>query len=204
MAEFAGTMISAILLRVRDPQGLAHSRTTVLSLLSQAQRIINAATDLVYETVTVTTEPKRQLYSLGTLAPNSVSLRDVKEGGRSLTRVDPLALFYTNREWARQSGSRYEAFGEYGLEFAVIHPATDDARSIDLTYTKVTTDMTVAPVGTPDPEANTTDLPDDILPALMHLTEALLQLRGRKIAEALGAVGRFTGTIQAYQRHAKV
>src|SRR6266404_5320784 len=201
-----GPLVTQTLQRVRDPGGLAHPRPTVVLIYSYAQRAINAILDLAYESVTITTTPKQQLYSMQVIAPNALQIQDVKQDGtRSLSRVPYKTLFYTDRQWHRRdSGSRIEVFSQLGVDLLVLHPGSDMPQSLTLTYTKMTTDLTLPPDALKDPETNVMDVPDDSLTLVKDLVEALLQLRERKFAESATAVIRIKEKLQQHKRFAEI
>src|SRR3990167_7929296 len=107
--EVAGTLVSALLRRVRDPQALANTRDFTRSILSDCQRLVNARTGRVLETTTgFATEPMRMFYPLAALIPTAVRVQAVREGGRDLDRMTLKQLSQTNSTWFRDIGDRFE------------------------------------------------------------------------------------------------
>ena len=192
MAEVAGTLVTSLLQRVRDPQGAAHSRDVARSILDYCQQIINAFTGQVYETVTISAGARQQIHNLRTLAPNYVHIQDAKQEGRSLSRTDTRALFYYSRDWARDVGPRREAFAELGLDIAIFYPATAEAVSLDVTSTKITAPLVDEDVAT--------ELPDEVMAAALSMAEAILQLRQRNLADAATAMQTMTTAAAQFSR----
>lgn len=182
MAEVAGTLITEALRRVRDPRGEAHARSDVLTFLDRCQKMINVFTKQVLDPVTVTTTPMQQVYQMSDVLPDAVDIVDIKEGNRSLPRVPWPTLFYTDREWTRAQGSRYEVFSQLGLDLLILHPAESIAGSIVAVSVKDTADLAN--------EDTATDVVDDDLPAVLDLLEAVLNLRQREFTPSADAMKR--------------
>lgn len=188
MAEVAGTILDVVLARVRDPSGMAHDRTTVaLPLLDRAQKMVNAFTKQVKSTDSVTIEQKRQIHSMRDLIPGAVKVVDVRQGERSLTKVDWTTLFYTDREWMRRIDARFEVFAQLGVDLLVIHPASDLSETLEIVSVKQTTTLT-------EPDS-VTEIVDNDLPVVFDLTEALLSLRQREFQSVADALTRLSARI---------
>lgn len=182
MAEVAGTLITEALRRVRDPRGEAHARSDVLTLLDRCQKMINVFTKQVLDPVTVATTPMQQVYAMQDVLPDAVDVVDIKEGNRSLPRVPWSTLFYTDREWTRAWGSRYDVFSQLGLDFLILHPAESVAGSVVVVSVKNTSTLA--------DEDTATNIVDDDLPAVLDLLEAVLNLRQREFNPSADAMKR--------------
>ena len=180
MGEAASTLVDTVLQRVRDPQGSATPRAMVRTFLSEAQRFINGATEEVDFQVTFTTQPYQQVYPItpsfldpATGQPVCLRIVDIRQDTRNLVMVENWhVLAQTDRQWFRKVGVRHEVWTAIGRDLLVVHPAMKDAGTITVNCVKLTlpfqNDQTLA------------DLPDDLLPLLLDLTETFVSLRMRK------------------------
>jgi len=172
--EVAGTLISSLLRRVRDPQGLANTRGFTRSILSDCQRLINARSRRVLETIAgFVTEPMRMFYPLTASMPTAVRVQAVREGDRDLDRVTLKQLSQINSTWFRRTGDRFEAFAEVGRDLIVIYPAKTITSTVDIVAVKLTDNLI--------DENEATDLPDEDLLDVMELAEAVLLAKMREI-----------------------
>jgi len=185
MAEAAGTLVSALLRRVRDPQALANTRDFTRSILSDCQRLINARSGRVLETTTAfATEPMRMFYPLAASVPTAVRVVAVREGGRDLDRITLKQLNQISTNWFRRIGYRFEAFAEVGRDLLVIYPAKTVVSAVDIVAVKLTDSLVN------DDEA--TDLPDEDLHDVMELAEAILLTKMRDIDTVKPLIERIT------------
>lgn len=184
MAEVAGTLVSALLRRIRDPQAIANTRSFARSILSDSQRLINAGRNRVLETTTLTTNPLRMFYPLTASLPNAIRIRGVREGGRDLDKMTLKQLSQLSSRWFRHTSDRFEAFSQVGRDLLVVYPAKSISSSVDVIYTKLTNNLVN------DDEA--TDLPDEDLPDVMDLAGAILLIKGRELASVAPLIERIT------------
>lgn len=182
MPDVAKTLIDVVLRRVRDPQGSAHSRDLVRSLLSHSQRMLNAVLGSATETVTLNTEAQRKFYPISALVPTSARVLAVREGGRDLREIGWLGFAQADRYWTRRLGSRFLEFSTIGRDLLVIHPAKDEASSVSVIAASLTTELSS--------EDTEVEVPVDDVPAVLSLAEAVLSLRDRNIGGATGAMAR--------------
>ena len=182
MAELAGTLVDTLLRRVRDPSGLAHSRDFARSILSAAQRMVNAHTRSVLETVSFTTTPRQIIYPILPNFPDAVRIEAVREDGRDLHRVDWRSLVWVDGPWFRRVDSQFRTFSIIGRDLLVIYPAQEQAVTVDVVYTKLTADLV--------DNDTATELSDDDLPAVVDLAESLLLLRQRDLERGNDAMKR--------------
>lgn len=183
MAEVAGSLVSVALQRVRDPGGVAITRDFARSVVSLAQRHINALLKLVIEEATLATVPTQQLYPIFGSFPNAVKIVTVEaaDGGtthnRELDQLDDWRdLGMIDRKWFRKTGPRFEAFGTIGRGVLVIHPALAVADTVRVTYAKWTADLVA--------EGTATELPDEHLPLVLDLAEVILSIKMRQFEPA--------------------
>ncbi len=176
MAEVVQTLIDTVLRRVRDTQAAATSRSLVLSLLSEVQRIVNAHTGDVISSASLTTVAFKQIYKLSDDVPNAVKVRGVRDGSRDLELSRWEELARGDVQWFRRVGGQFEIFSTIGRDILVVHPARDAASSVTVDYVKLTTALTL--------ETDTTEIDDDNIPLLLDIIESLLLLRVRNLVEA--------------------
>lgn len=185
MATTAGPLVDTVLRRVRDPQGSAHSRSLVRWLLSLAQQIANGGLRSVLSTVSFTTAPLQQIYSMTALVPSAIRIVAVREGDRNLAPVAWGELSQVDRHWSRRVGDRYEVWAPIGRDLFVLHPAQPSSATVVLVVAKLTNSLTV--------DTSVVELPDDAQPVMLDLTEALLNLKNRSQEPGAAALERLAG-----------
>ena len=183
MAELAGVLLNTVLARVRDLESLATPRDTARSLLSTAQRMVNAATDQVIATVSFATEPQRQIYPLAALVPACLRMQSVRYLGVDLDMLPYRQLAHYDRQWFRRVATVPLLWSPIGRDLLVIHPATVASVTVTLVYTTVTNDLVQ--------DATPTDLPDQFLDAVADLTEMLLCVSRREFGAFAATAKRF-------------
>lgn len=179
MPETALTLTDALLRRVRDPQGSAHSRVFVRTVLTHCQRLVNAGLRVVLVETTLTTEPYRQVYPLQTLLPSTIRVQAVREGGRDLHRVT-LPTLNVDRRWFRRTASRFHLWAQVGHDMLIVHPAKLEASSVVVVSAALTNIFTG--------EDTVPDLPDYVIPAMLALAEGVLLARSRNFAPLAAAL----------------
>ena len=187
MAEVAGTLVDTVLRRVRDPGGTAHSRAFTRELLSDLQRHVNGATRAVLTTATLTLNPRQQLYSISGLLTDCLRVEYVRDAGRDVPPVPWRTLGRADRLWTRKVGSTPEAWATIGRDLLVITPGMDETRTVTVVYTTLTTALAA--------DQDATELPDQRLPAVLDLAEAILLLRHRLLSVAPSAASRLKTTL---------
>lgn len=190
MAEPAGSLVSTLLRRVRDPQGAMHDRVTVARpFLSHAQRLVNAGLRAVIGEAVLVTEPYRLIYPVAALLPNAVHIESVREADRDLADVTWESLWHTDGSWFRRTGDRFEAFARIGRDLLVVYPAKKVASSITVVYTALTANLTQDSIAT--------DLDDTLHAPMLALAESLLYLRARDFAGLDAALATLMRDYQA-------
>jgi hypothetical protein len=171
MAQAAGVLTDTLLRRVRDTQGLAHSRAFTRSILTHAQRLVNAQQRLVLTEETLATVPRRLLYPIAALLPLSLRVEYVREDGRDIPPTTLTTLATTRPGWSRQVGDFFQAWAPVGRDLLVVWPSKTIASSVTVVSTKLTTDLAT--------EGTLTEVPDEALPAVLDVAELLLLLKSR-------------------------
>ena len=192
MAEPAGSLVSTVLRRIRDPQASATSYDLARAILSDCQRLVNAGLNRVVTTGTLTTEPFRLFYPLdGLFDPVTVPpirVLSVTEGNRDLTETTVKALNQYDLKWFRHLADRFEAWAPVGRSMIVIFPAKRETSSVVITYTKATNDLVN--------DAEVTELPDRDLADALDLTEIILSARLRDFKTIKSVIDRVTARAQ--------
>jgi len=173
MPYVTGQLVDQLLHRVRDPDALGTSRDFCRLILTHVQRILNCKLGYVVETVALATVPNQQIYKVSDPAQATRAMRlvGVQEGTRDLKKVKWEEFFYLERKWSRAIGNRFDLWSMIGRDLLVIWPAKTTADSVNLVYARLTdvlTDDTVA-----------IELPDDAVPLLLDVSEAMVCLKKR-------------------------
>lgn len=179
----AGTLRAIVQRHVRDVNGTRHADAFVLDILSRVQRIINAGSQKVLVTGTLTTSANLQLYTINTEFTAGIDVIRVRSNNEDLTKVTLQELNQLDRRWFRKVGSRFEMWAQLGRTLLVVHPALSVASSVEVVYSKLTTDLTA--------DGTSLDLDADNDPMVTDLTEAILHLRQRDYQQSGADLQRF-------------
>src|SRR5262245_61406985 len=125
MAEVLTDYISALLIRLRDPAGVIHSRELVGDLLCRAQSIYNEALSLSLISVTFDVQPLQQWYD-NDPANAMASLQHVVYRNKDLSKatLDDLKSF--DRKWHRRVGDRLECYVPLGYSHFLLWPSLNN------------------------------------------------------------------------------
>lgn len=195
MHETAEQATLTVLRRARDPGGLATSSAVARDFLSRVQQIANLGLQAVLVESTLVTDPQRQVYPL-TLVPEAGRVIAVRQGERDLSRAAWTWLRHVDRRWSRAVGARLEAWAPLGRTHLILHPGLPDAASVTVVSVKITTALS-------DPTV-LLELPDELLPPVYDLAEALLLLKLRKLEAVTDLRARVESRIAALQRRGVV
>lgn len=187
MAEVAGTLVDTVLRRVRDPGGTAHGRTFTRELVSDLQRHVNGATKAVVTTATLTLNPRQQVYGINGLLPDCLRIEYVRDAGRDVPMVPWRSIGQADRHWSRRTGSRPNAWATCGRDLLIITPGMEETRTVTVVYTTLTTALAA--------DMDATELPDQRLPAVLDLAEAILLMRHRLLGVVGPAAERLKATL---------
>src|SRR5215469_3116050 len=176
MAQPCGPLIDVVGYRVQDAHFTGTSRDFVRSLLSHCQQIVNSAFDSTLVTQPMTVLPQLQVYNFERIAPANDVLR-IKavraDNSRDLSRIDFERLKQISTHWFGRTGRRLETFAVLGRKILVIHPMRPVADSVNVVYTQQLPTLNV--------DADQVNLPDDQIPTLTKLAEALVLLKQRDL-----------------------
>lgn len=176
MTTIAGVVITKALQRVRDPQGSAHTRVFVRTILSHAQRIINAIFRDVRVTSTFTTEASRLAYPVQSNLTDNLRIVSITHEGSELAVETLAGLQGSDPSWPRTRGAKIQAFASVGRDLLLLYPALDRNSTVEITSIKDT--------GLIIGEDSALDLPDERVKTALDFTEILLLIRQRDFDEA--------------------
>ena len=192
MATTVGPIITKVLQRVRDPQGSAHSRNFVRTILGHAQRVVNSLLGLVLENTNLSVQPGLLVYPASSSVPNAVNIIDVVHQGRSLHRSDLDKLRGINSNWPRARGAHFDIYAPIGKDLLILYPGIQAQDTVDVHYIKDT--------GVISKETDTVQIAKDFEPLMEQMAEALLLLKQRDLGEAENAIKQFEARVGEVQR----
>ena len=174
--DVVGPLVTELLKRIRDPEGLGTTRTFARKILGYAQQLVNGAVSSRIEVREVATEPRRLIYKLTDLAPNAIKVLKVTDGERDVTKLSSWKqLAHIDRQWSRRLSTRFQAFAMIGNDLIVIYPAKPEASTVRLRYS-VATDLFTQ-------DADVLCIQDEYVPLLLDVAEAILLLRKRNYVQ---------------------
>jgi hypothetical protein len=187
----ANEAVTILLRRVRDPQGSQHSRTFVLRLLTDVQRILNALYADVVESAPIDVQPRVMHLPLSATLPSAIRLVGIRSGGRDLTQLDDwrqLALL--SRQWFRTLSTQHQVWAPVGRDAFVVWPGVDEVRTLEGVYVKLTNELDLLP-------DSALEIDNGYWPVLFDLCEACLLIRGRQFDPLLAVQARLKTSIAA-------
>ena len=173
-SEGIQTLISAVLARVRDPQGSTHPRSLVIDLLSRLECLYANKLMLAEETLAVQTIPFLQFYPMQAFEIPMVTITDVRHDGRRLDRLTLSYLKAIGRDWPRQSGPRFEGWVQLGYTHLLLFPSLTGYSEVEVIGTIVT--------DTVKSELDSLMIADQYIPSLLQLVELLLLHRQKDMS----------------------
>lgn len=177
--------------RARDPGMAATAKATVYGLLSRLQTIVNGATEAVIQTATLTAYPNTPAYSISGNLPSALRIVDVRDAmGRSLDGPIPFrSLAWLNREWWRETGPELRSWSLVGRDLLILRPNLTVQQTVTVAYAAVTAGLNV--------DSDLFQCPDEDVALVLDLTELLLDLKARDLADAKPLIERWTRRVQA-------
>jgi hypothetical protein len=113
------------------------------------------------------------LYEVTEVAADVGRVIGVRDSSRDLYEVSFALLGANNPDWLRTEGPQPEVFSTIGRDLIVITPfQRASPPTLEVLYTRQTAVLV-------DDAGNFAVIPDDYLPLLMDITEAILLMRGR-------------------------
>jgi len=174
VAQTAEVLTDRVLRRVRDPAAQSVTRPFVRDLLSHVQRTLNVRHSLVLQTTNLLLQRRRLLYTWPTLLGSSVAaIEGIRWQDLPLARTTFQALTSHDRRWPRRFSDHPRTFATLG-ELLAVFPGPTHATTFTFVTIKQLPDLVA--------ESDRTEIPDDAIPLLLDLTEALLLLHRRELA----------------------
>lgn len=168
MAETAGSLRTAILRRIRDPDGTAHAAVDVRTILACAQRLVNARTRAVQTTFAFNRNPNQPFTALD----NSPHISSVRCNGRELQMIDWQSLIHHDPYWFRRTADTPTVWSLIGRTTLLVWPSpTFLTGNVNVTRTFVS--------GAFANDGIATNLPDQHMPAILDIVEQCLLARQR-------------------------
>lgn len=194
MAQAVGPLIDIVLKRAFDEHGVGTTRIIVRDLFSRSQQVINAAFDSVIVTQSMPTGPNLQIYNFERIAPANDVLRikSVRRANRDLSRIDFERLKQIDNHWFGRSGPQFRTFAVLGRRILVIHPQQPVASSVSVVYTQQLPQL--------NNDGDTVNLPDDQIPVLTKLVEALILLKQRDLDKLTPLLDNLTKELGAVKQ----
>jgi len=193
MAQPCGPLIDIVLSRVFDPAGVGTSRNIVRDLLSRSQQVVNGALESTLTNQAMNTQPELQVYNFERIAPANDVLRikGVRDGTRDLSKSDFTRLKHISSRWFARTGRRFETFAVLGRGLLIVHPQQGITNSVNVIYVQQLAKLNA--------ESDTVGLPDDQMPTLTRMVEALILLKQRDLTNLQVTIQDLTTQLQPSQ-----
>ena len=166
--------------RVRDPNVIQND-DVMLPVISDCQRLVNAALASVVTEATVTLTHRQVLYSYGAIASDVVRVVSVTaDSGRLLQRIDWRQLAHADPRWVHAVGDEPRHWDVFGHNLIFIHPSPPESvgRTATVKYVQELNDVTSgSALSIPAAHAN----------LMIDMIEEVLLLRNRLLPSLEGA-----------------
>lgn len=165
--------------RVRDVDGTAHA-SVMLSVLSDCQRIVNAAYGGVVTTVTFTRTFEQTLYPYSDFASDVIRCLSVTYSGNVLHRLNWRELANINPQWLRATADTPLAWDMIGHNLLLIYPSPTQvsAKDVSIRYIPELADLAAG---------GTLAIPQAHVTLMLDLAEEVLLWRHRTMVSIEGA-----------------
>ncbi len=178
MSEAVSAMIDGILRRIRDTGAVSTSRSTVETALSGSQKTVNVGTFGQVQSTPMTTNAEQLIYQIDTSAPlvrvGRIVGVQVGPDNEELGFTEWEQLKNLDPEWFRRTGPYFRTWSLIGRDILVVYPALKVASTVGISYV-------MSPV-TITGEAEINQLPNDEIPLMVDVAEAVLKIRTRQLA----------------------
>lgn len=178
MARTAGASCDTLLARVRQAGNIAVDQDFAMSILSKCQRVVNAGLRRILASASLTTAANTLLYKYRSSLTSAVDIIIIKEGDRILqkcTNLSDLAAY--DVDWFTKTGSRFEAWMQFGRDVLILYPAKTSTSSVTVTYSKLLTSFS----SYASDYTTALELPDEDADLAIGLAEIVLLLRNRQL-----------------------
>lgn len=209
MAKTASTLATNVQTRIRDPNATAlatNSPPTTASgntftyfLLTQAQYFINAATEAIQSSASLTLAVATTLYPIFSNLASCIKVTSVQAfGGKDLWKADWKTYSQADRKWLIRTGSEPRNWSPIGNDLLAIVPAVDaltlkNTSTVTVQYIKLTNTITLS--------TDTFDMPDDQLGLVETLGTLFAMLKTKQLGDfknSMERLQRFIGPIQQW------
>jgi len=172
-----GPLISFLLRRVRDPQGLGTTRDLARLALSHSQRVINAKAKYVLTTETLATFEACLIYPIKALLPNSARIIAVRDDDRDLD-YEPQWRNLVNLEgnWFRHVSFQHRIYSMIGRDLLVLYPAKDHDSTVEVVSVKLLPNFAS--------DSSTAEIPNSDEDFLLDIAELILTIKNRNLPVA--------------------
>lgn len=189
MAETAGSLATALSLRIRDPNNTAHNLAVVYEVLSHCQRLVNAAGDVRRETSTSAVSPGTNPFTT-LFINNRMRVTEIRVGANNtaaskstpLPRVNWRQLAVRDPHWVRATAPRPRYWDMIGQNILLLWPNWTQPFNIQRRILTNPATLTGS--------SSVTELPDQHMPMILALAESVLLLRHRLLASVPQAAER--------------
>lgn len=175
MATTGEALIDALSLRLRDAGNTAHSRDLIRRILSHTQRAVNLAQKVrKTDTTAFTPSAFRTLYRTTEIAADVGHIERIRVLDRTLPEIPWSQLVNNSRTWLQDVGSRHRVWSRIGGTLFVLAPRIHTPVAVNVVYTTIPADVV--------DDATNVDLPDEWLPLVLDLAEAVMLMKARLYA----------------------
>jgi hypothetical protein len=197
VAKTAGTVLTNVLTRVRDPNATGaatntppttvNGQTFGFAQISQAQNFVNAATEIVLDSATLALTAGTAIYPVFSNLPDAIRITTVRDFSQSdLFRCDWRTFGRSDRMWL-VTPSYPRSWAVIGHDLLAVVPVVNSVikaqiGSLTVQYISLTTAVTTG--------TDTFDLPDSSLGPVETMTELFLRLKTRQLGGFVEAFGR--------------
>lgn len=171
---------AALARRVRDPN-VVQNADIILPLISDCQRLTNAAFAGVTTDVTLTLTHRQVLYEYAAVASDIVRVLSVTaDTGALLQRVDWRQLAHADPRWLHAVGDAPRHWTTIGHNLLLLHPSPPESigRTVTIHYVQDLADVT---------SGSTLEIPSAHVSFLLDMAESVLLVRNRLFPSMEGA-----------------
>jgi hypothetical protein len=180
----AGNLTNNLLRKLRDPDATGLTHDFVRQMLSESQRFVNAGFRRMKETVALTTNPNQQFYNITALLPDAIRIENVREGGRDLRKTTLKALTQISTKFHREVGDSFRHFALVGRDLLVVYPSKTTESSVDVVYTRLTTELVNDDIAI--------EIPDDDMVQASDLAQIIMLTKMREFGMLKPILAQFT------------
>lgn len=178
-------LITQVSTRSRDASNTGISRADVLTLLDYASHVVNTHLHAVVSAMDFTPDVGRTLYETTEVSSDALRIIGVRMGGRDLHEVCWTSLVHNHDQWLRLRGTEPQIFATIGRDVWALVPAFSiPGATVSVRYIKKAAALV-------DDAADFSTLPDEVIPIVLDLVEAVILIRSRQFVAAQQPIARF-------------